>query len=62
MSVIRFTSMKCDHCGHESQAYIQNPTETKKQLRTEGWRFRNGIHRCPSCVANVQSESEATAS
>jgi hypothetical protein len=43
----------CDTCGALSAQVFTSAVEAKRQLRTEGWRFRNGIHTCPTgCSAN----------
>lgn len=41
----------CDNCEALSANTFTSAVETKRQLRTEGWRFRNGIHTCPTCSA-----------
>ena len=55
MSVIRTVAFSCDaqiagSCRVQSEASERTSTEHKTYLRTQGWRFRNGVHRCPDCA------------
>ena len=50
MSIIKMVSARCDICGHLSSSYEAPSPEVKQTLRLLGWRFRNGVHRCPTCV------------
>lgn len=39
----------CDTCGAFCSQSFTSAVEAKRTLRTEGWRFRNGVHTCPTC-------------
>lgn len=53
MSVVRQIHLKCDICAYPSRWFEDCATSVAKQeLRLEGWRFRSGVHRCMTCVAN----------
>lgn len=59
MSVIRWVQLQCDICTTQSATISGGSAEAKKQLRLEGWRFRGGVHRCPTCAtAERQSPAE----
>ncbi len=50
MSILKMVSAICDTCHFQSSQYPGTSPELKTNLRLLGWRFRNGIHRCPTCV------------
>ena len=50
MSIVKMVSAVCDTCHFQSSQYNDTSPEVKKTLRLLGWRFRNGVHRCPTCV------------
>lgn len=51
--LVKEIKLVCDTCGAFSAQRFTSAVEAKRQLRTEGWRFRNGIHTCPDgCSAN----------
>lgn len=52
MSIVKMVSAVCDICHHQSSQYNAPSPEVKQTLRLLGWRFRNGVHRCPTCVGN----------
>jgi len=48
--MIRTIQAQCDVCGTVSDLTDPSSTDLKKALRQEGWRFRNGHHRCTRCA------------
>jgi hypothetical protein len=54
MSVVRQVQLVCDICNYPSRWFTDSATSAAKQeLRLQGWRFRSGVHRCPTCVTNA---------
>jgi len=49
--IVKTVSAKCDNCLTQTGLY-SSAVEAKRDLRTAGWRFRNGIHTCPTCSAS----------
>jgi hypothetical protein len=62
MSVIRTVAFSCDSqavgsCHVQSEASEGTSTAHKTYLRTQGWRFRNGVHRCPACASHERFQA-----
>lgn len=58
----KLTYMTCDGCGLDSRTFPDVPTtDVKRQLRQDGWRFRNGVHRCTECVSTALRNAQRQA-
>lgn len=54
MSVHKGITFHCDICAFPSMTFVDvNSKEAKTILRSNGWRFRGGVHRCMTCVTNA---------
>ena len=50
--IVKTIKVRCDSCLVGADAAFSSAVEGKRELRTAGWRFRNGIHTCPTCSAS----------
>ena len=53
---IRTIEIACDDCGDSvTGVYGDTAADIRRELREQGWRYRDGDDYCPKCIAGDAS-------